>query len=144
MKCFAVLAVYRIMKTLNLGKLWQICNKLSEKQDILSEESIYVSLLGNRSSYCDPTFNSFLEYYSFKVEKEGITVFNDDGVPWEDYNVGDFSYIASELLDMSEEDLNVWIEAEVVRQLESQRVNKLAEKDKIREQIRQLTKQLEL
>ena len=144
MKCFVVLAIYRIMKTLNLGKLWQICNKLSEKQDILSEESIYVSLLGNRSSYCDPTFNSFLEYYSFKVEKEGITVFNDDGVPWEDYNVGDFSYIASELLDMSEEDLNVWIEAEVVRQLESQRVNKLAEKDKIREQIRQLTKQLEL
>lgn len=51
--------------------------------------------------------------------------------------------IPIELLDMSDEDLIVWIEVEVERQLEAQRVNKLAEKENIKEQIKRLQKQLE-
>jgi len=131
------------MKNLNLEKLWEICNKISWKQEQLTEDNIYISLLGNSSSYYMSDFEHFLEYYSFKVGKEDIIVFNDDLIPWEDYSVGDFSYIPTELLDMSDEDLIVWIEAEVERQLEAQRVNKLAEKENIKLQIERLQKQLE-
>lgn len=131
------------MKNLNLYRLWEICNKLSEKQDILFEESIYVSLLGNRSNYCDPNFNRFLEYYSFKVEKEDITVFNNDPIQWENFSTDDFSHIPIALLNMSEVDLDVWIETEVAKQLEAQRINNLAEKENIKEQIKRLEKQLE-
>lgn len=132
------------MKNLNLYQLWQICNKLSEKQDILAEKSIYVSLLGNSSNYCNPSFEGFLNYYSFRVDDYEIVVFNCDGVPYEDYNNNDFSYIPILLLDMSEEELDVWIAEEVERQLEVQRTDKLAEKENIREQIKRLERQLEL
>ena len=132
------------MKNLNLEKLWQICNKISWKQEQLTEDNIYISLLGNSSSYYMSDFEHFLEYYSFKIEDGNIVVFNCDGIPYEDDYNNDFSYVPTELLDMSDEDLIVWIEAEVARQLESQRVNKLAEKENIKLHIERLQKQLEL
>ena len=130
------------LKELNLYKLWQICNKLSNKQDELAEESIYVSLMGVRSNYCDTSFEHFLEYYSFKIEEKYITVFNDDGMPYSEYTNDDFSYVPTELLEMSEEALDRWIEAEVDRQIYLEKLNKSAEKDKIREQIERLQRQL--
>ena len=132
------------MRELNLYKLWEVCSTLSLKESELQEQSIFISFLGNKSNFCAQTFESFLEYYSFSVEDETIIVFNDDGIPYENYNNNDFSDVPIKLLEMSEEDLDLWIEKEVDRQSEAQRVNKSAEKDRIREQIRQLTKQLEL
>ena len=131
------------MKELNLYKLWEVCNKLSEKESELSEEGVFISLLKNNSSYYEMSFNEFLNYYSFKIEDDVIIVYNNDGIPYENFTNNDFSYVPTELLDMSDEDLNVWIEAEVARQLEAQRVNKLAEKENIKLQIERLQKQLE-
>ena len=37
------------MKELNLHKLWEVCNKLSEKESELSEEDVFISFLGYRS-----------------------------------------------------------------------------------------------
>lgn len=89
------------------------------------------------------SFEGFLNYYSFRIEDDVIIVYNNDGIPYENLTNDDFSYIPIELLDMSGEDLIVWIEVEVERQLEAQRVNKLAEKENIKEQIKRLEKQLE-
>lgn len=132
------------MKNLNLEKLWEICNKLSNKEDDLAEKNIFVSLMGVRSSYCNTSFEHFLEYYSFRFEESYILVFNDDGIPHEIYNNDDLSYILLELLEMSEEALERWIEEEVDRQVYLENLNKSAEKDRIREQIKRLQKQLEL
>ena len=131
------------MKELNLHKLWEVCNKLSEKESELSEEDVFISFLGYRSNYCEMSFEGFLNYYSFRIEDDVIIVYNNDGIPYENLTNDDFSYIPIELLDMSGEDLIVWIEVEVERQLEVQRVNKLAEKENIKEQIKRLEKQLE-
>ena len=131
------------MKNLNLEKLHQVCNKLSEKQDELAGDNVYVSLMGVRSSYCTPSFEGFLNYYSFRIDGEDIIVFNNDAVGWESFNNDDFSYIPTELLDIPVEDLIVWIEAEVDRQIYIEKLNKSAEKDKIREQIERLQRQLE-
>ena len=62
------------IKTLDLYNLWQVCNILSEKQEELSENSVYISFLGTRSSYTAIDFQSFLEYYSFKTDNNTITI----------------------------------------------------------------------
>ncbi len=130
------------MKILNLHILWVICNMLSTKQNELSESSTYVSLLGNRSNYNSCLFERFLEYYSFKVEENKIFIFNDDGVPYEDYTNDDFSYVPIVLLDFGEKELEQWIETEVNRQLKEQEVEKLQQKESIKLQIERLQKQL--
>ncbi len=129
---------------LDLKRIWEVMNKLSYEETKLSEEKDkYVQLLGHSSNYCNSSFEGFLNYYSFRIEDNVIVVYNNDGIPYENLTNDDFSYIPIELLDMSDEDLIVWIEVEVERQLEAQRVNKLAEKENIKLQIERLKKQLE-
>lgn len=130
------------MKELNLWKLWEVCNTLSNKQSELAEESIYVHLLGHHSNYCAETFESFLEYYSFKIEVDEITVFNNDGVPYELYNNKDYSYIPFCLLSFSAEKLENWRKTEIELQLEKQQRDKLEEKENIKQQIKRLETQL--
>lgn len=132
-----------IIKDLELDKIWRICNKLSYEEAKFSEEKgIYVSLLGYRSSYSSSSFENFLSYYSFKIEDDNIVIFNNDGVPHEDYSNDDFSYIPICLLYFSAEKLDEWIENEIELQLEKQEREKLAEKENIKLQIERLTKQL--
>lgn len=123
--------------------MWEICSKLSEKQDILSEESIYVSLLGNRSNYCDPDFKHFLEYYSFKIEDDVIVVYNNDGIPYENFTNDDFSYIPIPILGFGEKKLENYIEQTIKMQLEEQEKQKVVEKEEIKRKIERLQKQLE-
>ena len=130
------------MKTLDLEKTWQILNRISLKMDELSEKDIFVSLLGNRSSFGASTFESFLEYYSFKIENDTIIVFNDDGIPWEDYTTNDFSYIPLTLLNFNEQELENWMKEEIENQLKQQEVEKLQRKEEIKTQIERLQKKL--
>ena len=127
---------------LNLEKIWQVINTLSNKQSELSEDNVYISFMGHRSEYNEMSFESFLDYYSFKIDKDEIVVFNNDGVAWKDFNVDDFSYIPSVLLSFPAEKLNKWIETEIEVQLKQQGENKIAEKEELKRNIERLTKQL--
>lgn len=75
------------MKDLDLFRLWEVCNILSNRQD-------------------------------------------------------DFSHIPSVLLSFGEKELNEWMEGEIKRQLEQQELEKSAEKERIKQEIEQLTKRL--
>lgn len=130
------------MKNLNLEKLWEVCNTLSEKESELSEYNTYVHLLGHNSNFSAYSFEQFLDYYSFKIEEDGITVYNDDGMPYEDYTNNDYSYIPSVLLSFSREKIDKWVDDKVKKQLIEQELNKLQEKENIRLQISRLEKQL--
>jgi hypothetical protein len=131
------------MKEINLYRLWEICNKLSYEETKLSEEQDkWVSLLGNSSNYCQQEFDSFLSYYSFKVENDNIVIFNDDGVPYESYTNQDFSYIPICLLSFSDEKLERWVETEIELQLVKQERDKIQEKEDIKRQIESLQKRL--
>lgn len=131
------------MENLNLRKIWEVMNTLSYRQAILAEEDDkYVQLLGYDSNYCNTSFKSFLEYYSFKIEGDNIVVFNDDKVAWEDYSNENFSSFPSALLSFSAEELNKWIETEIELQLTNQEREKIAEKERIKQQIEQLNKRL--
>ena len=65
------------MENLNLKKVWEVMNTLSHKQAKLAEEEDkYVDLLGHSSNYCSMSFESFLEYYSFKFECISVSCTN--------------------------------------------------------------------
>lgn len=130
------------MKTLDLYRLWQTINTISNKQSELCEQNIFVHLLGHRSNYGEMSFESFLEYYSFKIEDDVITVFNDDGIPYESYTNSDFSYVQTSLLYFSPSQLEKWIDDEIEKQLGQQKLNKLAEKENLKSQIKRLETQL--
>ena len=131
------------MKNLNLEKLHYICNKLSNKEQELSERDIYVSLMGHNSNYSEMEFESFMKYYNFGFEDDNIVVFNDDKVAWETFTVNDFSYIPAVLLSFDEGRLENWMETEIKLELERQEREKVREKEELERQIELLTKKLE-
>lgn len=127
---------------LDLKRVWKVMNKLSYEKSKLSEENVFVYLLGNSSEYSSMSFDSFLGYYSFRVEDDNIVVFNDDGVPYEDYYNNDFSYLPIELLSFGEKEIENWIENEIEMQLEKQEREEIQRKEDIKRQIERLTKEL--
>jgi hypothetical protein len=131
------------MKTLNLQRIHEICEILSEKQDKLAEESKYVYLLGNSSKYVNMSFEGFLEYYYFKVEDDTVMVLNNDRFPYEDYTNGDFSYIPTVLLTFDDSQLNEWAEDKIKGELEQQKIQKAREKESLKLQIERLQTQLD-
>ena len=131
------------MKELNLHRIWQIITKVSEEQDKMHEQDLYVYLLNSHSYYVSSDFENFLNYFSFKVEKEYVEVFNCDPVPYENYNNDDVFYIPNKLLSFTDEELNVWIEEKTQKELDRIERDKIAEKERIKADIDRLNKQLE-
>ena len=131
------------MKNLDLEKLWSVCNKLSNKEQELSERDIYVSLMGHSSNYSEMEFESFMKYYNFGFEDDNIVVFNDDGIAYESYTTNDFAYIPTILLSFDETMLEKYIENEINEQLKHQEQERLQRKEDIKKQIELLTKKLE-
>ena len=129
--------------TLDLEKIWKLCNYFSDRQCSLDEENCYVQLLGNSSEYFSRDFESFLEYYSFKIEDNSVVVFNCDRIPYEDYCNNDFSYIPLPVLGFGEEELENYVNQMVEMQLKEQEETRIAEKENIKRQIERLQKQLE-
>ena len=127
----------------DLEKVWKLCNCFSDRQCALDEENCYVNLLGNRSNYFSMSFESFLEGYSFKVEDNNVVIFNNDPIPYEDYNNNDYSYIPLPVLGFGEEKLENYIKQSVEMQLKEQEEAKIAMKENIKRQIERLQKQLE-
>lgn len=131
------------MKTLNLERLHEICNLISQRQDELAEDSIYVELLGLQSEYSTMSFEMFLSYYSFRIEDDSVVVFNIDGVPYESYNNNDFSEVPFIVLDMSDEGLNNWLDRVVAQKIKDLEFENQHRKEGIKRQIEMLQKQLE-
>lgn len=127
---------------IDLYRIWELCNILSKKESELCEQNIFVHLMGHRSNYGETSFQEFLNYYSFRIEDDIVTVFNQDDIPYEDYRLDDFSYIPTVLLSFSPEKLENWMKIEIELQLESQKRQKEADKEYIKAQIERLQTQL--
>ena len=128
---------------LDLKRIWEVMNRLSYEETKLSEEKDkYVQLLGHSSSYCNSSFEGFLNYYSFRIYGDNIIVFNDDSVAYEGYRNDDFSSFPLSLLSFGEKELRIWIENEIEMQLKQQEEARIQEKEYIKRQIELLTKKL--
>ena len=130
------------MKQLDLKKLWEVCNKLALAREELADKDIWVNFLGRNSNYSEQEFDSFLETYSFRVGEEYIIVFIDEPVSYEDFRYQDFNYVPLFLLFCGEKELEEYIKNETEIQLEQQRREKDYEKERLKLQIEQLTRQL--
>lgn len=130
------------MEILNLKKLWGVCNALSDKQNEFHEQDIYIYFMGCSSEYSSMSFESFLDYYCFRVEGNTIVVFNNEPIPYESWNTEDYSYIPINLLVFSDEELDDYIKIAVEKELERIEKKKISEKEDIKRQIEFLNKRL--
>ena len=126
---------------LDLKRVYEIMNKLSSKQEEMCEQDKYIYLMGARSEYHDTSFESFLGYYSFRVEDENIVVYNISYID-DNWNTEDYSYVPICLLNCGEKELNEWIEIAVEKELERIEKEKVYEKEELKRQIEILTKRL--
>lgn len=128
---------------LDLKRLHEIFNKISFEEELLSENGIFVNLLGNRSNYYQSSLEHFLDFYSFKINKDSISVFNDDGIPWENYTNGDFSDINIDVLKMSNLEVDEWIKNKVETHLKQLKVDEIKRIENIKLEIIRLQKELD-
>ena len=131
------------METINLKRIWELVNKLSSAQDMLHEQDKYVYFLGGRGNYMYTDYNKFLDYYSFQIQKENICIHNNDFIPYEDYTNNDFNYLPIKLLQITDKQVDEWIEEETEKQLKQIERDKITEKEEIKQKIKRLEKQLE-
>ena len=96
------------MKIINTKRIWEIFQII----DRIDEDEV---LDFNNASL---EYESFLEWYSFKIIRDSIMVFNDDRVPYEDYTWNDFNYIPFYVISMSDEEVEKWVLEEIKKKEE--------------------------
>lgn len=131
------------MKELNLYRIWQIVNRLTEEEEKYHIKDLYVCFLGNNSNYFRMDFENFLEHFSFRIDDNHVTVFNDDPIPYEDFTNQEFIYVPKEIINLSDSELEIWLQEEVEKELDRIERDKIAEKERIKADIDRLNKQLE-
>ena len=96
------------MENINTKRIWEIFQII----DRIDEDEV---LDFNNASL---EYESFLEWYSFKIIRDSIMVFNDDRVPYEDDTWNDFNYIPFSVMKMSDEEVENWVLEENKRECE--------------------------
>lgn len=91
------------MENINTKRIWEIFQII----DRIDEDEV---LDFNNASL---EYESFLEWYSFKIIRDSIMVYNDDRVPYEDYTWDDFNYIPFSVMKMSDEEVEKWVLEEI-------------------------------
>lgn len=129
------------MREINLYRIWEILHLLSSKQDELSAQGVRIHLLGKNSGFDKSNYEDFLEWYSFKVERDYISVYNNNFIPYDCDRYEDFNDIAFEILYKSNEEILFWAEKEIEKQLEQQKKENQNRKENLRLEIERLTKQ---
>ena len=96
------------MENINTKRIWEIFQII----DRIDEDEV---LDFNNASL---EYESFLEWYSFKIIRDSIMVFNDDRVPYEDYTWNEFNYIPFSVMNMSDEGVEKWVIEEIKKKEE--------------------------
>ena len=96
------------MENINTKRIWEIFQII----DRIDEDEV---LDFNNASL---EYESFLEWYSFKIIRDSIMVFNDDRVPYENYTWNDFNYIPFYVISMSDEEVEKWVLEEIKKKEE--------------------------
>ena len=129
------------MKNLDLYRVWEILNLIRRKEGELTGDVEYLEVIGG--NFClGTTFEDFLEYYCFRFDEDDLVVFNDDGIPYEDYTVQDFNNIPIKLLYSSDVEIERWFDEQVAKLLDNALKEKENTKEFLKAEIERLTKQL--
>lgn len=96
------------MEIINAKRIWEIFQII----DRIDEDEV----LDFNNAYLE--YESFLEWYSFKIIRDSIMVFNDDQIPYEDDTWNDFNYIPFSVMKMLDEDVEKWVLEEIKKKEE--------------------------
>lgn len=125
------------MKQLNLYRLWEAINKLSEKETQLGENDINVCFLGGVSNYVQCNYEKFLMYHQFKINENHVLVYDDP-----EYGYC-FSRVNINLLTMNDEEIDLWMESEINQQQKNNKQQILREKQQLEHKLQLLNKEIE-
>lgn len=96
------------MEVINTKRIWEIFQII----DRIDEDGV---LDFNNALF---EYEGFLDWFSFKMLKDTIMVFNDDRVPYEDYTWNEFNYIPFSVMNMSDEGVEKWVIEEIKKKEE--------------------------
>ena len=96
------------MEIINLKRIWEIFQII----DRIDEDGT----LDFNNAFLE--YEGFLEWYSFKIIRDSIMVFNDDQVPYEDCTWNEFNYIPFYVMKMSDEEVANWVLEEIKKKEE--------------------------
>ena len=115
----------------NLKRIWEITQIIYNIQEKLEEKDIYLSY--NTSD----NFEYFIKDYSFKLDLENkqLCYYNDDRIPYEDYNYNEFNYLPLNILDYTDLQIVEWTYEKGNEYLEEEKQRKLQEISKLKQDI---------
>ena len=96
------------MEIINTKRIWEIFQIV----DRIDEDGT----LDFNNTFLE--YEGFLDWFSFKMLKDTIMVFNDDRVPYEDYTWNEFNYIPFSVINMSDEGVEKWVIEEIKKKEE--------------------------
>ena len=116
---------------IDLKRIWEITQIIYNIQEKLEEKDIYLSY--NTSD----NFEYFIGDYSFKLDLENkqLCYYNNDPIPYEDYNYNEFNYLPLNILDYTDSQVIEWVYEKGNEYLEKQKQNKLQEISKLKQDI---------
>ena len=91
------------MEIINTKRIWEIFQIV----DRIDEDGT----LGFVNSFLE--YEGFSDWYSFKMLKDSIMVYNNDQIPYEDYTWNDFNYIPFSVMKMTDREVEKWVSKEI-------------------------------
>ena len=91
------------MEVINTKRIWEIFQII----DRIDEDRV----LDFNNAFLE--YEGFLHWYSFKMLKDSIMVYNDDQVPYEDCTWNDFNYIPFSVMKMTDREVEKWVSKEI-------------------------------
>ena len=116
---------------IDLKRIWEITQIIYNIQEELEGKDIYLSY---NTCY---NFEHFVEFYSFKLDLENkkLCYYNNDPVPYEDYNYNEFNYLPLNILDYTDLQIVEWTYEKGSEYLENEKQRKLGEISKLKQNI---------
>ncbi len=91
------------MEIINTKRIWEIFQIV----DRIDEDGT----LDFNNTFLE--YEGFLDWFSFKMLKDTIMVYNNGRVPYEDYTWNEFNYIPFSVMNMSDEGVEKWVIEEI-------------------------------
>ena len=116
---------------IDLKRIWEITQIIYNIQEELEEKGIYLSY---NTCY---DFEHFVEFYSFKLDLENkkLCYYNNDPIPYEDYNYNEFNYLPLNILDYTDLQIVEWTYEKGNEYLEEEKQRKLREISNLKQGI---------
>ena len=91
------------MEIINTKRIWEIFQIV----DRIDEDGT----LDFNNTFLE--YEGFLDWFSFKMLKDTIMVYNNGRVPYEDYTWNEFNYIPFSVMKMTDREVEKWVSKEI-------------------------------